>query len=193
MRKKQNKKANLFIRVLVSIILIFAACNSLVILSLGFFGKTVTGVLDSYDSRRDDGNAGQNQSRTISKSYHFSVDGKEYSGWSFYNSDEAWPSIKAGEVRTEKISYLAFLPVINKPAMLTDYNEIGDWGMLYYLMSIPLCILLFLLVNGWLHKKKRRKNKPQYQEPKKCTNREKEMMREDALCPECKESVDKPV
>ena len=158
MKKKPNKKVNLFVRILVSVILIYGVYNSFVILSLCFFGETAVGVLESYDSRREDGKAGQNQSLRISKSYRFSVDGREYKGWAFYNSDKAWPSLKEGEARTERISYLAVLPNINKPALLTDYDEIAGWGIFYYICRIPLGVFLFLLVNGWFRKRRKTKN-----------------------------------
>jgi len=47
------------------------------------------GTVDSYDSRLDDMKAGANRSRTVSKGYYFTVDGKEYRGYVIYQSDEA--------------------------------------------------------------------------------------------------------
>ncbi|MDD2282062.1 MAG: zinc ribbon domain-containing protein [Eubacteriales bacterium] len=155
MAKKKRNKLNPFIRILICIILVYGFFHSLAILSLSFFGETTLGVLDSYDSRRDDANAGQNQSRTITKTYHFSVDGKEYRGRAMYSSDEAWQSLGEGETRTEAIRYLGILPYISKPAMLTDIDTIGPFGLIHYIIYLPGCIFLFLLVNGWLGKKKK--------------------------------------
>lgn len=158
-KKKTGKKINPFIRVLISAVLIFGMYHSIAMLSLCFFGETAMGVLDSYHSRRDDAKAGQNQSRTISKTYHFFVDGREYNGRALYSGDEAWPSLSKGEIRTENIRYISILPYINKPAQLTDYHKIGDWGVIYYFLRIPLCVFLFLLVNGWLGKRRKRAKK----------------------------------
>ncbi len=177
MKKKTDKRINPFIRALVSVILIYVVYNSFVMLSLCFFSETAVGVLDSYDSRRDDGKAGQNQSRMVSKSYHFFVDGREYKGSAFYSSDEAWPRVGEGEVRTEKISYLTIFPFINKPAMLTDHNEIGDWGLIYYILRIPMCVFLFHLVNGWNKKRGRKKRSGKKKQLEKSADAE--------FCAEC--------
>jgi hypothetical protein len=155
-KKNKNKKINPFIRILLSVILIFGIYHSFVMLSLSFFGETTLGVLDSYDSRRDDAKAGENQSRMISKTYHFSVNGKEYRGSAYYSGDEVWPSLQENEFRTERISYFTILPNINKPTHLVDIDELGPMGLLYYTLRIPLCLFLLLLVNGWLGKRKKR-------------------------------------
>ncbi|HOD01812.1 MAG: hypothetical protein BWY46_00172 [Firmicutes bacterium ADurb.Bin300] len=39
------------------------------------------GTVDSYDSRLDDTDAGENRSRTVSKGYSFIVNSKEYRGF----------------------------------------------------------------------------------------------------------------
>lgn len=155
MAKKKRNKLNPFIRILLCIILIYGFFHSLAILSLSFFGETTLGVLDSYHSRHDDAKGGQNQSRTITKTYHFSVKGKEYKGRAMYSGDEAWPNLGEGEIRAEGISYLEILPYINKPAMLTDIDTIGPVGVIQYVIYLPGCLILFLLVNGWLRKKKK--------------------------------------
>lgn len=160
-RKKRDKKVSPVIRILIGVILLFGVYHSLVMLSLCCFGETAAGVLDSYHSRRDDPGAGQNQSRTISMTYRFSAGGKEYRGNAYYSGDEAWPDLKAGEVRMAEIRYLAPLPWISKPAALTDYDEIGDWGIVYYFLRIPLCILLLLLVNGRLGKSRKKRRSKQ--------------------------------
>lgn len=159
MAKKKRNKINPLILTLICAVLLFATYNSLSILALGFWGQTVMGTVDSYDSRLDDTNAGENRSRTVSKGYSFSVGGKEYRGYVIYGSDEAWPRLGEGEVRRESISYLTLLPNINKPTMLVDIDEIGPVGLFYHILVIPGCTLLLLLVNGRLGKRKKRAKK----------------------------------
>lgn len=159
MAKKKRNKINPLILTLICAVLLFATYNSLSILVLGLWGQTVMGTVDSYDSRLDDTNAGENRSRTVSKGYSFSVGGKEYKGYVIYSSDEAWSRLGEGEVRWESISYMALLPYINKPTMLVDIDKIGPAGLLYHVLVIPGCIFLLLLVNGRLGKKKKRVNK----------------------------------
>lgn len=155
MAKKKSNKINPFILVLICAVLLFVAYNSLSTLSLGFWGQTVMGTVDSYDSRLDDTNAGENRSRTVSKGYFFSVDGKEYRGYVIYASDEAWPRLEEGETRSERISYFSFFPYINKPSMLTDFDKMGTAGLLYHLFAPVGCLFLFFLVTGSLKKKKK--------------------------------------
>lgn len=155
MAKKKSNKINPFILILICACLLYAMYSSLSTLVLGIWGQTTMGVVDSYDNRRDDAKAEINRSRTISKSYHFTVDGKEYKGYVVYLSDEAWSALKEGEVRTERISYFAGFPYINKPAMLTNFDQIGTGGLIYYLLSLPGCVFLLLLVTGRLGKKKK--------------------------------------
>ena len=157
--KKKNKKINPVIYLLICSVLLFAIYNSISVFVLGFFGETTVGAVTSYDSRLDDRNAEANRSRTVSKGYRFNVNGKEYKGYVIYKSDEAWPNLSEGEVRRESISYLEPLPYINKPAMLVDIDEIGPVGFIYHIMVIPGCILLLLLVNGRLGKRKKRVKK----------------------------------
>lgn len=155
MAKKKSNKINPFILILIYACLLFAVYSSLSTLVLGICGETTMGVLTSYDNRRDNAKAEVYRSRTIFKGYNFTVDGKEYKGYVMYMSDEAWPRLKEGEVRTERISYLAGFPYINKPAMLTDFDQIGASGVVYYFLTIPGCVFLFLWVTGRLGKKKR--------------------------------------
>lgn len=155
MVKKKSNKINPFIFALICAVLLFVAYNSLATLALGLWGQTAMGTVDSYDSRLDDSNAGQNRSRTISKGYSFSVGGKEYRGYVMYHSDEAWPRLKAGETRSERISYFSFFPYINKPSMLTNFDQMGEAALLYHLFAPIGSVLLFLLVTGKLIKKKK--------------------------------------
>jgi hypothetical protein len=153
--KKKRNKINPVILILICAVLLFAAYNSLSILTLGLWGQTAMGTVDSYDSRLDDTNAGENRSRTVSKGYSFSMDGKEYRGYVIYASDEAWPRLEKGETRSERISYFSFCPYINKPSMLTDFDQMGTAGLLYHLFAPIGCIFLLLLVTGSLKKKKK--------------------------------------
>ena len=107
---KKNDKIPIVIRILICAVLLFAAYNSLSTLALGLWGDTVMGTIDSYDSRLDNTNAGENRSRTVSKGYYFNVNGKEYKGYVIYISDESWPRIDEGETRNERIRYFSFLP-----------------------------------------------------------------------------------
>lgn len=155
MAKKKSNRINPVILALICGCLLFAMYISLSTLALGLWGQTVMGTVDSYDSRLDDTDAGANRSRTISKGYYFTVDGKEYRGYVMYSSDEAWPRLEESETRSELINYFSFCPYINKPSMLTDFDQMGVGGMLYHLLAPPVCGFLFLLVIGKLGKKKK--------------------------------------
>lgn len=72
----KNSKIPLPILLLIYSVLIFAIYNSVATLSLGFFGSTAKGVVDSYHSRLDESGAPANRSRTITKGYYFTVGGK---------------------------------------------------------------------------------------------------------------------
>lgn len=155
MAKKKCNKINPFILTLIYAALLFVTYNSLSTLALGLWGQTVMGTVHSYDSRLDDTNAGENRSRTVSKGYSFSVDGKEYRGYVMYSSDEAWPRLEEGETRSERISYFSFFPYINKPSTLTDFDQMGTAGLLYHLFAPIGCMFLLLLVTGSQKKKKK--------------------------------------
>ena len=155
MAKKKRNKINPVILMLICGVLLFAAYNSISTLALGIWGQTVMGTVDSYYSRLDDTNAGANRSRTISKGYYLTVDGKEYRGYVIYASDEAWPRLKEGETRSERISYFSFFPYINKPSALTDFEQMGVAGLLYHLLTPFGCVFLLLLVTGNLKRKKK--------------------------------------
>ncbi len=156
---KTNNKPPIIILVLIYIVMLFATYNSLITLSLGIWGDSVMATVDSYNSRLDDTDAGENRSRTVSKGYSFTVKGKEYKGYVIYLSDEAWPRLKENETRTESIRYFSFFPYINKPSGLSDFDEMGVSGLLYHIFTPIGCLLLFLLVNGKLKSKKRRNKK----------------------------------
>lgn len=106
----KNGRINPAILVIIAACLLYAVYNSVSILALGLFGETAVGTLTSYSTRIDDSRAPNNESRTVTKGYRFSVDGIEYQGHSTYKSDEAWPNLKEGERRIELISLSAILP-----------------------------------------------------------------------------------
>ena len=164
-KKKNSNSIPLPILVLICAVLLFATYNSLSTLALGLWGDTVTGTVDSYDSRLDNTNAGENRSRTVSKGYYFNVNGKEYKGYVIYLSDESWPQLDEGETRTERIRYFSFFPYINKPSMLADFDEMGVRGLLYHVFVPMACLFLFFLVTGRLKRKKKRAKKSS--QPKK--------------------------
>lgn len=103
MTKKKSSKIPLPIFILIYAVLLFAMYMSLSTLALAIWGESVMGTVDSYQSRLDDTEAGQNRSRTVSKGYWFVVNSKEYHGYVIYGSDEAWPSLDEGETRSERI------------------------------------------------------------------------------------------
>ena len=117
---KKNKSNNIPLPILIIIcaVLLYATYTSISTLVLAIWGESVMGTVDSYGSRLDDSKAEPNRSRTVSKGYWFVANGKEYRGHVMYKSDEAWPGLKEGETRSERIRYLSVFPYINKPAML---------------------------------------------------------------------------
>lgn len=145
-KKKTEKNIPLPILIIICAVLMFATYNSLSILALGLWGESVMGTVDSYGNRLDNTDAEPNRSRTVSKGYWFLANGKEYRGYIIYQSDEAWPRLKEGETRSERIRYLAFLPYINKPAMLANFDEIGEGAIIYHIFAPIACLLLLLLV-----------------------------------------------
>jgi ribosomal protein L40E len=145
-KKKTGKNIPLPILIIICAVLLFAIYTSISILALAIWGESVMGTVDSYDSRLDNTNAGPNRSRTVSKGYWFLVNGEEYRGYVIYSSDEAWPSLDEGETRSERIRYLDIFPYINKPAMLCEFDEIGEGGIIYHIFAPIGCLLLLLLV-----------------------------------------------
>lgn len=145
-KKKTNKNIPLPILILIYTVLLFAMYSSLSTLALAIWGDSVMGTVDSYHNRLDDSAADVNRSRTISKGYWFLVNGKEYRGYVIYSSDEAWPSLDEGETRSERIRYLSVLPYVNKPAMLSEFSEMGEGGIIYLILTPIGCLLLLLLV-----------------------------------------------
>ena len=80
MARKKSNRIPLPILVLIYACLLYAMYVSLSTIALGLWGESVMGTVDSYDSRRDDSTAEANRSRTISKGYYFTVNGKAYRG-----------------------------------------------------------------------------------------------------------------
>ena len=188
-KKKTSKNIPMSILVLICAVLLFAMYLSLSTLALAIWGDSVMGTVDSYQARLDDTDAGQNRSRTISKGYWFVANGKEYRGYVIYSSDEAWPSLTEGETRSERIRYLDIFPYINKPAMLCEFDEMGEVAIIYHILSPIGCLLLLLLVirtDGRGKKKKTAARKPT---GKSATSREPQIIEArsdtDMFCPNC--------
>ena len=155
----KSNKTPIVIRIIIYATFLYATYNSLATLALGLWGDTVTGTVYSYDSILTNSGAEANRSRTVSKGYYFFVKGKEYKGYVIYFSDEAWPRLRNGETRSERIRCFSFFPYINKPSMLADFDELGVAGILYR-MFVPIgCLFLFLLVTDRLKRLKRKKRK----------------------------------
>lgn len=195
-KKKTDNKIPLPILMLICACLLFAMYISLSTLMLAIWGDSVTGTVDSYDSRLDDMKAEANRSRTVSKGYYFTVEGKEYRGYVMYQSEEAWPSLDEGKTRPERISYLALFPYVNKPSALADFGEMGDWAIVYHILSPIGYLLLLLLVirtAGGRKKKKtaaRKSAAPQIIEVRSdadmfCSNCGSKLPEGAAFCSEC--------
>lgn len=157
MARKKSNRIPLPILVLIYACLLYAMYVSLSTIALALWGESVMGTVDSYDSRRDDSTAEANRSRTISKGYHFTVNGKAYRGYVIYRSDEQWPGLSEGETRSERISYFSFFPYINKPAALADFSLMGEAAIIYHILAPVGCFLLLLLVTGTLKRGKKAK------------------------------------
>lgn len=155
-KKKMKKNIPLPIVILISTVLLFAMYLSLSTLSLAIWGDSIMGTVDRYDSRSDDVTAEKNRSRTVSKGYWFVVNGKEYRGNVIYSSDEAWTNLGEGETRSERIRYIARIPYINKPAALSDFDEMGEMAIIYHILSPigSLLLLVFVLHTARLGYKK---------------------------------------
>ena len=157
-KKKKSKNIPLPILILIYAVLLFAMYLSLSTLALAIWGDSVMGTVDSYDIRRDDMTAQENRSRTISKGYWFVVSGKEYRGYVMYQSDEAWPSLTEDETRSERIRYLGIFPYVNKPAVLCEFDEMGEAAIIYHILApIGYLLLLILVIRTARGGKKKKK------------------------------------
>ena len=157
-KKKTNKNIPLPILILICAVLLFAMYLSLSTLALAIWGDSVMGTVDSYQARLDDTTAQENRSRTISKGYWFMANGKEYRGHVMYQSDEAWTSLDEGETRSERIRYLSFFPFINKPAALSEFDEMGEVAIIYHILAPIGYMILLLLVIHTSRRGKKKKN-----------------------------------
>lgn len=188
-KKKASKNIPIPILILICAVLLYAIYTSVSTLALAIWGDSVMGTVDSYQARLDDTKAEQNRSRTVSKGYWFMANGKEYRGHVMYGSDEAWPSLDKGETRSERICYLDVFPYVNKPAMLCEFDEMGEVAIIYHILSPIGCLLLLLLVirtDGRGKKKKTAARKPT---GKSATSREPQIIEArsdtDMFCPNC--------
>ena len=110
-KKKKSNKTPLPILIIVCAVLLYAIYTSISTLVLAIWGESVMGTVDSYGSQLIDSKAEPNRSRVVSKGYWFVANGRIYRGHVLYNSDEAWPSLKEGETRSERIRYLLFFRI----------------------------------------------------------------------------------
>jgi len=78
--------------------------------------------------------------------YWFIANGREYRGYVAYSSDEALPSLDEGETRSERIRYIPVFPYINKPAMLSEFDEMGEGAIIYHILAPLGCLFLLRLV-----------------------------------------------
>jgi len=156
-KKKTSKNIPLPILILICAVLMFAMYLSLSTLTLAIWGDSVMGTVVSYQARLDDTDGGQNRSRTISKGYWFMANGKEYRGHVMYQSDEAWSSLDEGETRSERIRYLSFFPYVNKPASLSEFDEMGEVAIIYHILTPIGYLLLLLLVIRTARRGKKKK------------------------------------
>lgn len=156
-KKKASKNIPLPIFILISAVLMLAMYLSISTLVLAIWGDSVMGTVDSYQTRLDNTDAGQNRSRTVFKGYWFMANGKEYQGHVIYASDEAWPSLDEGETRSERIRYLSVFPYINKPSALCEFEEMGEVAIIYHILAPMGCLFLLLLVIRTARGKKKKK------------------------------------
>ena len=140
-KKKASKNIPIPILILIcATVLLYAIYTSVSTLALAIWGDSVMGTVDSYKSRLDDTNGAKSLTNRF-KGYWFIANGKEYRGYVRYSSDEAWPSLDEGETRSERIRYLKVLPYVNKPAMLSEFSEMGEGGI--FTSFLPIGCLLF--------------------------------------------------
>ncbi|MGI5972020.1 MAG: hypothetical protein ACOX7P_09935 [Oscillospiraceae bacterium] len=156
-KKKKRNNTPLPILIIICAVLLYAIYTSISTLVLAIWGDSVMGTVDSYGSRLDDSKAEPNRSRTVSKGYWFMANRKEYRGYVMYKSDEAWPSLSEGETRSERIRYLSVFPYINKPAMLCEFDEMGEAAIIYHILAPIGCLFLLRLVIRTAGNKKTKK------------------------------------
>lgn len=181
-KRKKQKNIPLPILIIICAVLLFAMYSSLSTLALAIWGESVMGTVDSYHNRLDDSTADVNRSRTVSKGYWFLVNGKEYRGYVRYSSDEAWPSLDEGETRSERIRYLRVLPYVNKPAVLSEFSEMGEGGIIYLILSPIGCLLLLMLVTRTARGGKKKKRAAMKLAESQMIEQRSDM---DMYCPNC--------
>ncbi len=159
-KRKSKDKVPIPILIIVYAALLYTTYTSLSTLTLAIWGKSVLGTVDVYGSQLVESGAEGNRSRVVTKGYWFMDGGKVYRGRVIYSSDEAWPSLKGGETRSESIRYLSFFPYINKPAMLSDFGRMGEGVIIYHILSPFGCVfLLWIVIRANRDGKKKKNNK----------------------------------
>lgn len=84
------------------------------------------------------------------------MDGKEYSGYVSYLTDDAWANLDEGETRSERISYLPFFPYVNRPSAMCDFDEIGTGGIItVFILPIGCTLLMIFIIKTYRKEKKR--------------------------------------
>jgi ribosomal protein L40E len=156
-KKKNSKNIPLPILIIIYAALLYGIYVSLSTLTLAIWGESVMGTVDRYGSQLVDSNAGPNRSRAVSKGYWFMANGKEYRGHVIYQSDEAWPNLDEGETRSERIRYLPIFPYINKPAMQSEFDEMGGVAIIYHILVPIGCLFLLLLLTRTVKGEKKKK------------------------------------
>ncbi|HHU48299.1 MAG: zinc ribbon domain-containing protein [Caldicoprobacterales bacterium] len=188
-KKEKSNKIPLPILIIVCAVLLYAAYTSISTLVLAIFGDSVIGTVDSYGSQLIASKAEPNRSRIVSKGYWFMANGREYRGYVMYNSDEAWPSLKEGETRSERIRYLPVFPYINKPAMLSNFDEMGEGGIIYHFFAPIGCLFLLRLVIRTARGKKTNKTASRKPAAKSAIHGETQTIKArsdmDMFCPNC--------
>lgn len=155
----KKKQIPIFILIIIFCSLLFAMYISLSTWTLVVFGDSVIGTVDSYQARLDEIRSEQNKSRTISKGYYFFVDGKEYKCHVMYSSDESWPDLDEGETRKESITYLPGFPYMNKPSMLVELDEMGEFAIIYHIIAPIGYVLLSILIMKTIKKGNKKESK----------------------------------
>jgi hypothetical protein len=145
-RKKSEKGIPLLILIIGYGVLLYAIYSSLSTLVLAVLGDSVMGTVDRCSTHLNDRKSERGRSRVVYKGYWFTVDGREYRGFVVYSSDEAHPTLKDGQTRSERIRYIPVFPYINKPAMLSEFGEMGEGAIIYHLLSSIGCLILLRLV-----------------------------------------------
>ena len=147
--KKKSSKIPLPILIIIYGVLLYACYQSVSAVVLAVFGQTTTGYVDYYSTTILDRTAEAGRSLRVIKDYYFYVGDKTYEGRVMYTSDAAWPDLKEGETRAERIRYLGIFPYVNSTASLADFSSMSD-GQILYTLLLPIgCVGLFMFIRSF--------------------------------------------